>query len=78
MLWCSPKKTKIITINKEVKYTNESIYRTETDSQTWRTDLWLPRRWGGSGMDWEFGLSAITFREELNSKVLLYSTGNHI
>ena len=27
-----------------LKYgTNELIYRTETDSQTWRTDLWLPR-----------------------------------
>ena len=23
--------------------TNESTYRTEMDSQTWRTDLWLPR-----------------------------------
>ena len=23
--------------------TNESIYRAETDSQIWRTDLWLPR-----------------------------------
>ena len=33
-----------------LKYdTNEHIYETETDSQTWRTDLWLPR-WG-----WEWG-----------------------
>ena len=23
--------------------TNEPIYKTETDSQSWRTDLWLPR-----------------------------------
>ena len=23
--------------------TDEPIYRTETDSQTWRRDLWLPR-----------------------------------
>jgi len=37
--------------------TNEPIYKTETDSQTWRTDLWLPREGGGSGMmNWEFGL----------------------
>ena len=27
-----------------LKYgTNEPVYRTETDSQTWRADVWLPR-----------------------------------
>ena len=27
-----------------LKYgTKEPIYKTETDSHTWRTDLWLPR-----------------------------------
>ena len=25
---------------------NEHIYKIETDSQMWRTDLWLPRGWG--------------------------------
>ena len=39
-------------------YTNEPIYRTETDSQTWRTDLRLPRGRGKGGMDWEFGVSS--------------------
>ena len=35
--------------------TNEPIYETETESQTQRTDLWLPSgRWDGGGMDWEF------------------------
>ena len=37
---------------------NELIY--ETDSQTQRTGLWLPRWAGegrGGGMDWEFGIS---------------------
>ena len=35
-----------------LKYdTNEPIYRTETDSQTWRTDLWLPRG-SGEGVGW--------------------------
>ena len=34
-----------ITYMWNLKYnTNEHIYETETDSQTWRTDLWLPRR----------------------------------
>ena len=33
-------------------------YETETDSQTWRTDSWLPSRTGSwRGMDWEFGMS---------------------
>ena len=38
-----------------VKYgTDEPIYGTEIDSQTWRTDLWLPRgrerEWDGLGV----------------------------
>jgi len=33
-----------ITYMWHLKYgTNEPIYKTESDSQTWRTDLWLPR-----------------------------------
>ena len=34
--------------------TNKPIYRAETDSQTWRTDLWLSREmgseWDGLGL----------------------------
>ena len=37
--------------------TNEVIYKTETDSQTQRTDLWLTRGRDRGGMDWEFGVS---------------------
>ena len=34
--------------------TNEPIYKTETDSQTQRTDLWLPEGRGGTGRtEWE-------------------------
>ena len=30
--------------------TNELVYKTEADSQTWRTNLWLPGgRKGGEG-----------------------------
>ena len=29
--------------------TNELIYKTEIDSQTEKTDLWLPKRKGGGG-----------------------------
>ena len=59
--------------------TNELIYETETDSQ--RTDLRLPRvRWGGGRMGWEFGVSRckVLYTEWINNKVQLCSTGNSI
>ena len=38
-----------ITYMWNLKYdTNELIYKTETDSQTWKTNLWLPK---GKGVD---------------------------
>ena len=41
-----------ITYMWNLKYdTNESIYKTETDSQTWRSDLWLPRGEKGKERD---------------------------
>ena len=65
-----------------LKYdTNEPIYETETDLQTQRTDLWLPRgRGSGGGMEWEFGISRckLVYIEWINNMVLLYSTGNYI
>ena len=41
-----------------IKYgTNGPIYKIETDSQTWRTDLWLPRERGlGERVGEEFGI----------------------
>ena len=40
-----------ITYMWNLKYgTNEPIYRKETDSQTWRIDLWFPR---GRGREWD-------------------------
>ena len=71
-----------ITYMENLKYgTNEPIYRTETDSQILRKDLWLPRGVRrGSGMDWEFGVysSELLHLEWINNKVLLYSTENYI
>ena len=61
--------------------TNEYVYTTETDSQTQRTDLWLPRGRGfGGEKDWEFGISRckLVHIGWINNKVLLYSTGNYI
>ena len=42
----------------DLKYgANELIYRTETVSQTWRADLWLPReRWERVGWTGSLGL----------------------
>ena len=37
----------------------ERIYKTETDSQTQRTNFWLPAGRGG-GVDWEFGIDMYT------------------
>ena len=53
--------------SKNLKYnTNVLKYKIETDSQTQRTDLWLPRgRWGGGGMDWEFGMQTIIQRVDI-------------
>ena len=60
--------------------TNKLIYETETDSQTWRTRLWLPRGRGEREMDWEFGVTIckLLYVGWINNKVLLYSTGNYI
>ena len=57
--------------------TNEPICKSETDSQTWRTDLWLP---AGKGEDWEFGVNRckLLYLEWISNEALLYSTGNYI
>ena len=38
--------------------TNELIYKTETGSETYRVNLWLPG--GKGGIDWEFGIDMYT------------------
>ena len=52
--------------------TDELIYETVTDSQTQRTDLWLPRA-GEGGMEWESGVSRgkLLRIEQIKSKALL-------
>ena len=50
----------------------------KTDSETWRSDLWLPRRRaGGRGMHQEcgFGGCKLLRIEWKNNKVLMYSMG---
>ena len=59
-------------------YTNELTFQTETDSQTERTDLWLPRRRGG--MNWEFAISRckLVCSKRMNNKALPYSAASDI
>ena len=64
-----------------LKYdTNELIYKTETDSQTQKTKLWLPKGKGGWGGDklevWDQQIQATIYK--IDNKHLLYSTGNYI
>ena len=69
-----------ITCMWNLKYgTNESMYKTETDSQTQRRELWLSRGRGWEREGLEFGISRckLLYTGWIN-KVLLYSTGNYI
>ena len=53
---------------------NQPIYETETNSQVWKTDLWLPRGsgWGRDQLGvWDQQMQTI-YREWINS---LWSTG---
>ena len=62
-----------------LKYdTNEPTYKTETDSQTQRTDKRLPRV--GGGISWGYGVSGckLLYIEWINNKVLLYRAENYI
>ena len=50
------------TYMQNLKYdTNKLIYKIETDSQAWRTNLWLPKRKGGGrGINLEFEIGRYT------------------
>ena len=58
----------------------EPIYKTEADSQMWRTDCDCQGRGGKSVTDCEFGVSRckLFHLEWISNEVLLYSTGNYI
>ena len=57
---------------------NELIYKTETDTQTSKTNLQLPKGKGGGGINQEFGINiyALLYTKQIINKDLLYSTGN--
>ena len=58
---------------------NEPFYRTETDSRHREQTCGCQGGEGGSGIDWEFGVSRckLLHLEWLSNEFLLYSTGNY-
>ena len=61
--------------------TKELTYKTETDSQTQKTHLRLPKRKGGGGINQEYGIKIDTllYRKQINNNDLVYSsTRNYI
>ena len=60
--------------------TNELIYKTETESQTQKTNLLLPKGKGVGVINQEFGINRYTLLgiKQITNKDLLYSTGIYI
>ena len=60
--------------------TNKLIYKTETDPQTQKTNLWLSKRKGKRGTNQASGISRykLLHIKYKNNEVLLYNTGNYI
>ena len=60
--------------------TNKLIYKTETDSQTQKTNMVIKGEQRNGGITQEYGINRyITlYIKQINNKDLLYSTGNCI
>ena len=52
------------------------FYKTETDSQTPKANLYLPKEKRGQGINQEYGITGLLYIKQINNKDLLYSTGN--
>ena len=62
-------------------YTNEPIYKTETDSQTQKRNLWLHKRKGkrgGINKEYKINRYKLLYIKQISKKDLHYSTGNYI
>ena len=59
---------------------NRSIYKTETDSQTQKTNLWLPKGERGKGINLECGINGLKlpYTKQISNKDLLYTTEKYI
>ena len=56
--------------NLKRNYTNELTYKTETESQTSKTNLWL-QGWGGEGIVREFGMDTLLYLKWITKRDLL-------
>ena len=58
---------------------NELIYKTKSDIQILKTNLWLPKRkhgWGGINEEFSVNIYTLLSVKQIINKDLLYSTGN--
>ena len=62
------------------KNTNKLIHKTETDSQTQKTNMVIKGEQRNGGINQEYGINRyITlYIKQINNKDLLYTTGNYI
>ena len=61
------------------KNTNESIYKTETDSQTWKMKLWLTKvRSEGGNQEYEINKYKLFYIKYISNTYLPYNSGNYI
>ena len=63
------------------KDTNESIYKTETDSQTQKANLWSPKgkgSWGGINEEYGINRYTLLYVKQISNKDLLCNTRNNI
>lgn len=56
---------------------DEPVCKAEIETQTWRTNVWTPRREKWSEMNWEIGIDiyALPRVKWITNENLLYSTG---
>ena len=61
---------------KKKKDKNELIYKTGADSETYRTNIWLPKGKGG-GQDQEFGINRYTllYIKQINNRTYCIAQG---
>ena len=56
--------------------TNELIYKTVIESQTYKTKLMVTNREEGGGINWETAIDIYTLLKQMSNKNLLFITGN--
>ena len=75
--WIPKCKINYFKSKKKKKGTNKLIYKTEIESQMWKTNLQLPGgKWAGINWETEIDIHTRLYIKQITNKDLLYSTGN--